>query len=68
MLELYLVKSAGEREKVARRKRRKMQRKRAVEGDTCSLDEANLRLTAAEEMPSLSSISSRDNMRYLPSD
>ena len=50
-----------------RRKKKKMQKKKvAGEDETGLLDEASLSLTAAEEIPFLTSISSRDKIRSLP--
>jgi hypothetical protein len=63
LLELFLVRSAEERERAARRRRRKAQRKMAAEGGIQPVDEADLRLTAAEEMPSLTSLSAPAKMR-----
>jgi U3 small nucleolar RNA-associated protein 12 len=64
LLELYLVRSGEERERVRRRKKKKMQKKKvAGEDETGLLDEASLSLTAAEEIPFLTSISSRDKIR-----
>ena len=48
-----------------KKKRRKFQKKMAVEGGSESLDEASVTLTAAEEIPFSTSISSRDKIRSL---
>ena len=67
LLELYLVRSGEERERVRRRKKKKVQKKKKMAGEDESgqLDEASLSLTAAEEIPFLTSISSRDKIRSL---
>lgn len=65
LLELFLVRSVEERERVRRKKKRKLQKKMAAEGGSGSLDEASLTLTAAEEIPFSTSISPRDKIRSL---
>ena len=56
------MRSAEEKEKRVRKKRKK-QRKLATEAGAPSLDEDDLKLTVAEEIPSLTSVSAGDKLR-----
>ena len=58
------MRSAEEREKVMKKKRKKMKKKLVVEGGADPLDEDSVKLTVAEEMTSLTSLSSREKIRY----
>ena len=60
------MRSAEEREKVMKKKRKKMKKKLVVEGGADPLDEDSVKLTVAEEMTSLTSLSSQEKIRYIP--
>ena len=57
------MRTREERERVRKKKRKKMQKKAAAQGK--AEDEASLTLTATEEIPFLSSISTSDKIRYI---